>query len=121
MTPKDPSNYLPLTNLAFHILLALGDGPRHGYAIIRDIEERTQGAMRLRSGTLYTALQRLQDGGLIQEGERRPAPDRDDQRRRYYEITAVGRRMARLESARLAAMLTTAREKHLADGGESPA
>lgn len=121
MPSTDPSKYLPLTNLAFHILLALGDGPRHGYAIIRDIEERTDGAMRLRSGTLYTALQRLQDGGLIREGGRRPAPDRDDQRRRYYEITRVGRQVAKLEAARLAAMLSTAREKHLVDGGESTA
>ena len=69
--------------------------------------------MRLRSGTLYTALQRLEAGGLIAEGERRPAADQDDQRRRYYEITQLGRQVARLEAARLGAMLSTAREKAL--------
>ena len=119
MAQQDSSKHLPLTNLAFHILLALGDGPRHGYAIIRDIEDRTGGAMRLRSGTLYTALQRLETGGLIAEGGRRPAPDQDDQRRRYYEITRIGRRVATLEAARLAAMLSTAREKALIDVPES--
>ncbi len=119
MPQQEPSKHLPLTNLAFHILLGLGDGPRHGYAIIRDIEERTDGAMRLRSGTLYTALQRLETGGLIEEGDRRPAPDQDDQRRRYYEITQVGRQVARLEAARLAAMLSTAREKALIGVPES--
>ena len=119
MSRPDQAKYLPLTNLAFHILLALGDGPRHGYAIIRDIEDRTAGAMRLRSGTLYTALQRLDTVGLIEEGERRPAPDQDDQRRRYYEITKLGRQVARLEAARLAAMVSTAREKALIDASES--
>lgn len=119
MSQQDPSKHLPLTNLAFHILLGLGDGPRHGYAIIRDIEERTAGAMRLRSGTLYTALQRLERNGLIEEGDRRPAPDQDDQRRRYYEITHVGRQVARLEAARLEAMLSTAREKALIGVPES--
>ena len=89
MEAQNPSDHIPLTNLAFHILLALADEPRHGYAIIQDIEERTDGAMRLRSGTLYTAFQRLEQAGLIAEAGRRPAPDRDDQRRRYYEITRL--------------------------------
>ena len=119
MPQQDPSKHLPLTNLAFHILLALGDGPRHGYAIIRDIEDRTGGSMRLRSGTLYTALRRLETGGLIEEGDKRPAPDQDDQRRRYYEITRVGRQVARLEAERLAAMVSTAREKALIDMPEA--
>lgn len=118
MPAQDPADHIPLTNLAFHILLALADEPRHGYAIIQDIEERTDGAMRLRSGTLYTAFQRLEHAGLIAEAGRRPAPDRDDQRRRYYEITPLGRQTAKLEAARLAAMLSTAREKKLADQPE---
>jgi len=110
---RDPEVHLPLTNLAFHILLALADQARHGYAIIQDIERRTEGAMQLRSGTLYTAIQRLESDGLLQEDGRRPAADRDDERRRYYRLTPLGRKVARLEAARLASMLSTATDKGL--------
>ena len=110
----DPEAHLPLTTLAFHILLALADGRRHGYGIILDIEERTGGAMRLRSGTLYTAIQRLQNDGLLEESEGPVgAAGRDDPRRRYYQMTPRGRKVARLEAARLATMLQTARQKKL--------
>jgi DNA-binding PadR family transcriptional regulator len=109
----DPGTFLPLTNLAFEILLALGEGPRHGYAVIRDIEDRTGGEVRLRSGTLYTAIQRLQASGLLAESGARPAPDRDDQRRRYYEITELGRQVARLEAARLAGLVQAAQRRNL--------
>ncbi len=110
---SDPAANLPLTPLAFHILLAVGNGPRHGYAIILDIEKRTDGAMRLRSGTLYTALYRLQEDRLIAESKPRPVGDRNDERRRYYEVTSLGRRVAELEAARLSAMLRTARARNL--------
>ncbi len=115
---KDPENHIPLTTLAFHILLALAAQPRHGYGIILDIEERTGGAMRLRSGTLYTALQRLLNDGLLGESERQRASDLEDQRRRYYAITPLGLRVARLEATRLATMLHTAQQQDLIDLGE---
>lgn len=107
----DPADHLPLTTLAFHILLSLGDQARHGYGIILDIEERTGGAMQLRSGTLYTAIRRLQEAGLLREAGDRPTSDRDDDRRRYYQITRLGHQVARLEAERLAAMVGTAKER----------
>lgn len=109
----DPQAHLPLTALAFHILLALGEEPLHGYAIIQDIEERTEGAMKLRSGTLYTAIRRLEADGLLTATDRRPAPDRDDQRRNYFKLTALGREVAQLESRRLAGLLSTAQNRRL--------
>lgn len=117
----NPRAHLPLTPLAFHILLALADQPRHGYAIIRDIEARTDGAMMLRSGTLYTAIRRLESDGLLKLEKRRPAPEQDDQRRRYYCLTELGRQVARLEAARLAEMLKTARGRKLVRPGEAKA
>ncbi len=107
------SDLVPLTNLAFHILVALGNEDRHGYAIIKEIEARSEGTMTVRSGTLYTALQRLQDAGLVEESGDRPAPDRDDQRRRYYRITDLGREVVVLEAARLSALIDAARSKKL--------
>lgn len=110
---KDPAAHLPVTNLAFHILLALADDRRHGYGIIRDIEDRTGGAMRVRSGTLYTAIYRLQGDGLVEECPRKLAPGHRDSRRRYFQITDLGRRVAALEARRLAEMVSTARQKAL--------
>ncbi len=107
------SGHVPLTNLTFHILVALGNDDRHGYAIIKEIEARSEGTMTVRSGTLYTALQRLQDAGLVEESGDRPAPDRDDQRRRYYRITDLGRQVVVLEAARLSALIDAARSKKL--------
>ena len=111
--PIDANRHLPLTPLALHILLALAESPLHGYGIIRDIEERSDGAMRIRSGTLYTAIQRLANQGLLEESDERPTPDKDDQRRRYYEITALGRDVMRLEAGRLTAILETAMERRV--------
>jgi DNA-binding PadR family transcriptional regulator len=93
------------------ILLALVDEDRHGYGILLDIEERA--GVRLGTGTLYTALQRLVSKGLIEESEERPAPDLDDQRRRYYRLTRVGREAARSEAARLQTIVGIARAKEL--------
>jgi DNA-binding PadR family transcriptional regulator len=111
--PPRPADLLPLTNLAFNILVALGNDDRHGYAIIKEIEERSAGTMTVRSGTLYTALQRLHTAGLVQESGERPAPDRDDQRRRYYCITELGREVVSLEATRLSALIDAARDKQL--------
>ena len=111
--PPRPADLLPLTNLAFNILVALGNDDRHGYAIIKEIEQRSEGTMTVRSGTLYTALRRLQDAGLVEESGNRPAPDRDDQRRRYYRITELGREVVALEVGRLATLIDAARDKDL--------
>lgn len=104
---------LPLTPVAFEILLALAGGERHGYAIMQSIEERTGGEMSLHAGTLYRAVGRLVDAGLLRELEERPDPEEDDRRRRYYGITALGREVAAAESARLASQVRSARDRRL--------
>lgn len=111
-TPRrDPRSLLPLTLPVFHILLALADGERHGYGIILDIAQRTDGAVRLRTGTLYTALARMLKLGLIEESAERPDPESDDERRRYYRITPFGREVARAEAARMRALVALAADK----------
>lgn len=107
----DPDGQLPLTPAVFHILLALADQDRHGYAIILDIAERTDGAMRLGTGTLYTAISRLLEQGLIEEPDERPAAEEDDERRRYYRLTPYGRDVANAEARRLAALVKMARSR----------
>ena len=110
-TYLDPQGQLPLTPAVFHILLALADQDRHGYAIILDIAERTDGAMRLGTGTLYTAISRLLEQGLIEESDERPSADEDDERRRYYRLTPFGRDVANAEARRLAALVKMARSR----------
>ena len=100
------------TPLSHAVLLALLDADRHGYGIIKEVERQTEGALRPGTGTLYTALQRLQDEGLIAESPRRPDPD-DDARRKYYRITAAGRAAARAETLRLIRLVAVARDKAL--------
>src|SRR5918993_4262389 len=97
----DPRSFLPLTPLAFHVLMALADVERHGYAIIQEVEARTDGVIRLRSGTLYTLLQRLTAEALITESHDRPRPQDDDERRRYYALTDFGRRVLEADARRL--------------------
>lgn len=104
---------LPLPPATFHILLSLVDGERHGYAIMQDVAERTDGAVRLGPGTLYGALKRLLDGGLVEEGGERADPGVDDQRRRYYRLTAFGLAAARAEARRLEDLVRAARQKRL--------
>jgi DNA-binding PadR family transcriptional regulator len=110
-TYLDLQGQLPLTPAVFHILLALADQDRHGYAIILDIAERTDGAMRLGTGTLYTAISRLLEQGLIEESDERPSADEDDERRRYYRLTPFGRDVANAEARRLAALVKMARSR----------
>lgn len=100
---------LPLPEATFHILLAVADGDRHGYGIIQDVAARTDGALKLGAGTLYRSIQRMLEQGLIVETAQRPAPEQDDERRRYYRITPFGRQVARAETARLQRLLTLAR------------
>ena len=110
---RDPQSLLPLTPAVLHILLALADRERHGYGIMREVEGRTGGEMRLGPGTLYGSVKRMLADGLIEESDERPDPEMDDQRRRYYRITDFGRRVAGAEAERLAGLVSTAREKKL--------
>ena len=96
---------------SFHILIALARGERHGYAIIRDVEAATEGRIRLGAGTLYRALQRMLEQGLIVEAQERPAPEEDDERRRYYRITEEGRAAVRAEARRLAELVRLAESR----------
>jgi DNA-binding PadR family transcriptional regulator len=105
---------LPLPLATFHILLALCDDDRHGYAILQEVARRTGGELRLSAGTLYRSIQRMLEDGLIVERRERPAPEQDDERRRYYRITPLGRAAARAEAARLSALVRMARAKGLA-------
>ena len=117
MKPR-PDDFLPLTEVAFEILLALAEGERHGYAIMREVEERTAGRTSLHPGTLYRALGSLVDSGLIGELDERPDPaprgaGAGDERRRYYRLTDLGRRVAAAEAERLQDQLSTARARRL--------
>jgi DNA-binding PadR family transcriptional regulator len=105
---------LPLPSATFHILLALADDDRHGYAILQDVAARTDGALRLSAGTLYRSIQRMLEQGLLVETSERPAPELDDERRRYYRLTGFGRRVAEAEMARLAHLVKQARARGLA-------
>src|SRR5438552_13895687 len=99
---------------ALQILVTLADGDRHGYAIMQDVAERTDGAVRLGPGTLYGTIKRMLQEGLIQELDDRPDPDEDDARRRYYRITPRGRKVAAEEVSRLAKLVRQARATGLA-------
>jgi DNA-binding PadR family transcriptional regulator len=108
-----PEALLPLTPSTFQILLALVDGERHGYAIMQEAENRSEGAVRLGPGTLYGSLKRLLEGGLIEERGERADPALDDARRRYYRITEYGLSVARAEARRLEVAVAAARRKKL--------
>jgi DNA-binding PadR family transcriptional regulator len=111
MARKSADDHLPLKPVEFQILLSLADSERHGYGITRDIAGRTSARMRVEPGNLYRSLKSMLDSGLIEESERRPAPDLDDERRRYYRITGLGRRVAAAETARLESLVAEARAK----------
>jgi DNA-binding PadR family transcriptional regulator len=112
-TTVTPESQLPLAPATFQILLALVDGERHGYAIMKEVTTRTEGAVRLGPGTLYGALKRLLEAGLVAEGGERADPVLGDDRRRYYRLTKFGLRVARIEARRLDAMVRAARRKKL--------
>ena len=105
---------MSLRPIEFHILLALAADEQHGYAILQEVERRTGGELRLSAGTLYRSIQRMLDDGLIVERRERPAPEQDDERRRYYRISPLGSAAARAEAARLSALVRMARAKGLA-------
>ena len=111
--PPDPERFLPLRPVELEILLTLADGERHGYAIIQETEARTEGAVRLETGTMSRALRRLVKSGLAAPSERRASDESDDERRRYYAITALGRQVVAAEVARMARIVATARAARL--------
>jgi DNA-binding PadR family transcriptional regulator len=113
---SDPRSFLPLTPLAFHVLMALADAGRHGYAIIQEVDARTDGLIRLRSGTLYTLLQRLLGEGLIVESSDRPRSEEDDERRRYYALTTLGRDVLAADARRMENAVAEARRKRVIKG-----
>lgn len=118
MTPKsrhpEAEGLLPLPPATLHILLSVADDDRHGYAIIQDVAARTGGDLKLSAGTLYRSIQRMLEHGLIAETRDRPAPELDDERRRYYRITPFGETVARAEVRRLAQLVKLARASGLA-------
>jgi DNA-binding PadR family transcriptional regulator len=110
---QSPQDLLPLTPPVFHILLALADEERHGYGIMLDVARQTDDALQLGPGTLYGCLKRMLAAGLLEESEERPDPDLDDQRRRYYRMTALGQAVVIAEAHRLANAVVAARSKRL--------
>ena len=116
---KDPNSLLPLTPAVFHILLALVGEDRHGYGIIKDVEYRTDGRVLLKPGTLYQAIKRLLDGGLIDEADAKADIEINDERRRYYRLSGAGQAAVSAEAERLERLVQLARAKHVL--GESKA
>ena len=111
MVRFDASAYLPLTPAMFQVLVALADGEKHGYAIIKEVARRTEGQVTLSAATLYTIVRRFVQEGVIAESAERPDPSLDDERRRYYRLTARGRAVAVAEARRMAETLAQARVK----------
>jgi DNA-binding PadR family transcriptional regulator len=118
--PKpDPASFLPLQPAVFHILLALGDGEKHGYAIKREIARRTDNTVRLGPATLYGSIKRMLAQQLIEESDERPDFSLDDERRRYYRITNLGQRVAAAEVERMKSLISLARLKRMTRAPES--
>jgi DNA-binding PadR family transcriptional regulator len=113
-----PTDLLPLTPPVFHILVALADDERHGYGIMQDVARQTNDALQLGPGTLYGCLKRMLAAGLVEESDERPDPALDDERRRYYRMTALGRRVVREEAQRLAGAVVAAQAKRLFGRGK---
>jgi len=110
---RDPQSLLPLTAALLHVLLSLADSDKHGYAIIKEVQDRTNGEVTLGAGTLYSMLKRLLAEGLVVESGDRPDRTLDDERRRYYRLTAFGRDVAIAEIRRLESLVSQARQKKL--------
>jgi DNA-binding PadR family transcriptional regulator len=111
---RDPESRIPLKAIDFLILLMLAkSGDRHGYGIMQDVVEHTEGRTELEAGSLYRTIRRLQDDRLVEESSRRPAADLDDERRRYYRLTAFGKRVVAAEAARLRRLVRIAESARL--------
>ncbi len=120
LDPPSPAPRLPLKPDLFQILLALEDGERHGYGIIKEVERITEGQIRLEPSPLYRRLKRLLDGGIVEEADKRPVPELDDERRRYYRLTDNGRALVAAEAQRLVALAGSERVKNLARAAPRP-
>jgi DNA-binding PadR family transcriptional regulator len=118
VTDASMTNIAPLTPPVFHILLALAREERHGYAIMQDVEQQTEGSLQLGPGTLYGCIKRMLAAGLIEESGERPDPGIGDERRRYYRITPAGTRAAKAEARRMATALAAAKSKRVFAGGK---
>jgi DNA-binding PadR family transcriptional regulator len=116
LSDSDPESFLPLPRDTFHILVSLADKERHGYSVMQDVAERTDGALRLSPSSLYASIKRLLEQGLIEEVAERPDPRFDDERRRYYRLSRLGRRVAMAEAKRLERLLADARATGLLPG-----
>ena len=112
-TKRTVESYLPLTPALFHVLLALADGEKHGYVISKEIARRTNNEVKLSTGTLYGIIKRLLDDAMIEESTERPDFSLDDQRRRYYRLTKLGKAVAEAEAERMERVLALARAKHV--------
>ena len=112
MAERSPK-YQPLTPAVYHILLALVDGEKHGYAIMKDVEAQTGGLFKMGPGTLYGSIKRMLAVKLIEEADERPDPELDDERRRYYRLTGLGQHVVFAESERLAQAVGVARQKRV--------
>jgi DNA-binding PadR family transcriptional regulator len=110
---KGPETYIPLSPAVFNILLALADGEKHGYGIMLEVEANTGGQVNMGPGTLYGSIKRMLKARLICESDERPDPDLDDQRRRYYELTELGRKVLRAESQRLVNQVAVVQRKNV--------
>ena len=111
-----PALRLPLSPAMLHVLIALADRERHGYAILKEIKRRTDGRVEMSAGTLYGVIRRLYADGMIQESDERPDPELDDERRRYYRLTDLGRRAVAAEAERMEGVLRMVRAKNLLPG-----
>ena len=112
---QDQGSFLPLTPVVFHILLALAKEERHGYGIIKEVQESTEGTVTLQTGTLYQAIRRLLEAGLIKEVDSKVDPELDDERRRYYALSELGKRVLSEEVRRLEDMVRLAHAKRIPD------
>jgi DNA-binding PadR family transcriptional regulator len=111
MTRVNPQKFIPLKTHWFHIMLSLAGGEQHGYGIMQEVLNRTTGKVRLWPATLYGSVKRLIEAELIEESDKRPAPELDDARRRYYRLTPMGRRVLDAECERLQELVRTIQEK----------
>lgn len=110
---EDIQKLLPLTPTVFHMLLALADGEKHGYGIMQAVEVETHGQMKIRTGSLYGAIRRMLEAGLIEEVTERLDPELDDERRRYYGLTDFGRRVLAVEAGRIARAMAVIQGKQV--------
>jgi DNA-binding PadR family transcriptional regulator len=114
----EPESYLPLSPAVLDIMLALGNEEMHGYAIMQEVKRRSNGQRRLAPGTLYRSLKQMHERGLLEESEERPEPGLDDERRRYYRLTDLGRKVALAEVERLEGLVRAGRSKGFVPSGQ---